>query len=307
MKVLITGGSGMVGKNLIETHSAGHEILSPASSELNLLNYEEVEAFLMESQPDLIIHAAGIVGGIQANMADPIKFLIENLDIGKNIISAARKAGVDKLINLGSSCIYPKGRELSLKESDILAGQLEPTNEGYALAKIFALKYCQYVSDTSEELSYKTLIPCNLYGRWDKFSADKAHMIPAVIAKIHNAKINNLPTVDLWGDGTARREFMYAGDLADFVWFAVDNFDQIPIVMNVGLGTDYSINEYYEAIKNIVGFKGQFEHDFTKPVGMKRKLVDIERLQALGWKPKFKLEDGISETYNFFLNTYDTE
>lgn len=291
----------MVGRNIIDAKPEHHQILSPNSQELDLLDAHKTEDYVAENKPDLVMHCAGIVGGIQANIADPVKFLIENTEMAKNIISASVNANVSKLINLGSSCIYPKDQDTSLKESDILGGYLEPTNEGYAIAKIFALRYCQYVSRMNPEFQYKTLIPCNLYGKWDKFSEKNSHMIPAVIKKIHKAYEEGDETVEIWGDGTARREFMYAGDLADFIWYAVENFESIDDVVNVGFGYDYSILEYYQAIQKVIGFEGNFTFNLDKPVGMKRKLVDVTRIRNLGWTPKHTLEEGIRTTYEHYL------
>src|SRR5690606_3724887 len=179
-------------------------------------------------KPELIIHAAGHVGGIQANIANPVRFLVDNLDIGRNTILAAKNNKVPNLINLASSCIYPRNAKNPLSEDLILTGELEPTNEGYALAKIMVARLCEYIVSENPELKYKTAIPCNLYGRHDKFSPEHSHMVPAVIKKIDAAKQSAQAELDIWGDGLARREFMYAGDLADFIFYAIDNFDKMP-------------------------------------------------------------------------------
>jgi len=290
----------MVGKNILEYSKAKNYIfLTPTSKEVNLLFYDEVYEYIKKHQPTFIIHAAGKVGGIQANMADPISFLTDNLDMGRNVILAAKNNDVKNLINLGSSCMYPRNAENPLKEDFILKGELEPTNEGYALAKVLAAKLCEYISLEST-FKYKTIIPCNLYGRYDKFSPKNSHMLPAVIKKIVEAKEKNQDNIDIWGDGLARREFMYAGDLADFVFSAIENFENLPQYINVGLGHDYSINEYYNAIAEVIGFKGSFVHDLSKPVGMKRKLIDDTRLIEFGWKYKTDLREGVEKTYNFY-------
>ena len=221
--------------------------------------------------------------------------------MGINLVRAAKKHGVKKLINLSSSCTYPKNYINPLKEEYILKGELESTNEGYALAKLGILKICEYVSNEDRSLEFKTLIPCNLYGKYDKFDEQTAHMIPSIIRKIYNAKKQNIPTVEIWGNGEARREFMYAGDIADCIAFTINNWEKVPILMNVGLGYDYSVNEYYESIKNLLGYNGTFTHDLTKPVGMKRKLLDVTRAARIGWHAKTSLEDGIRQTYEYFL------
>ena len=292
----------MVGKNIHEHAEAVHyEILAPSRNELNLLSSQSAHDYLQRSKPDLIIHSAGRVGGIQANMKNPVSFLVENLDMGRNILLAAREAKVTNFLNLASSCMYPRNAESPLTEDLILKGELEPTNEGYALAKIAIMKLCQYLQKEDSHLKYKTIVPCNLYGRWDKFSPEHSHMVPAVISKIHAAKSSHAKTVEIWGDGTARREFMFTGDLADLIFRAVSRFDQLPEVMNVGLGQDYSILEYYQAIAEVIGFQGEFSFDLSKPIGMKRKMVDVQLQTAFGWKPKISLKQGILKTYQFYL------
>ena len=304
MKILLTGGSGMVGRNIQDYAQLyrDDEVLHPSSRELNLLDFESVKAYLTQHQPDFIIHAAGIVGGIQANIDNPVKFLVDNLNMGQNLVLAAQEVGIKQLLNLGSSCMYPRSAPNPLREEQILTGALEPTNEGYALAKIVTAKLCNYCSQESHgELQYKTLIPCNLYGKYDKFDGVKSHMIPAALYKIHQAKVQNADQVEIWGDGTARREFMYAEDLADAVFYALDNFERMPDMLNIGLGHDFSINEYYDAVATIVGFDGSFAHDITKPVGMKQKLVSTEKLEDFGWKHRYSLTDGLQKTYQYYL------
>lgn len=303
MKILLTGGSGMVGRNVQDyaKQFSQYQLLAPSSAELNLLDKNMVDEYLGDYQPDAIIHSAGIVGGIQANIENPVKFLHENTLIGQNIVLSAYQSGVKNLINLGSSCMYPRNAQNPLVEDSILAGELEPTNEGYALAKIVTAKLCEYISRTHQEYQYKTLIPCNLYGEYDKFDPVKSHMIPSAILKIHQAKVNGLDDVEIWGDGTARREFMYAQDLACAIFFALDNLSKLPNMVNVGLGEDYSINEYYQQIAKVVGYQGKFVHDLSKPVGMKQKLVNTDKLTQLGWQSRFSLEQGLEKTYQYYL------
>ena len=304
MKILLTGGSGMVGRNIQDYAQLyrDDEVLHPSSRELNLLDFESVKAYLKQHQPDFIIHAAGIVGGIQANIDNPVKFLVDNLKMGQNLVLAAQEVGIKQLLNLGSSCMYPRLAPNPLREEQVLTGALEPTNEGYALAKIVTAKLCIYCSQESDgQLQYKTLIPCNLYGKYDKFDGVKSHMIPAALYKIHQAKVQNADQVEIWGDGTARREFMYAEDLADAVFYALDNFARMPDMLNIGLGHDFSINEYYDAVATIVGFEGSFAHDTTKPVGMKQKLVSTEKLEDFGWKHRYSLAEGLQKTYQYYL------
>jgi nucleoside-diphosphate-sugar epimerase len=304
MKVLVTGSNGMVGRNVLEHKDISKfDILNPNSKELNLLNYSETEKYIKNYSPDFIVHAAGKVGGIQANMAHPVSFLIDNLDMGRNIIMAAKSNNVKNLINLSSSCMYPRDAKNPLSEKLILKGELEPTNEGYAIAKIMSTRLCEYINKEDNSFNYKTIIPCNLYGRFDKFEPAHSHMIPAVIKKIDDAKMKGFNEIDIWGDGTARREFMYAGDLADFIIYAISNFNRMPQNINVGLGHDYTINEYYQIISEVIGYQGEFKHDLTKPIGMKQKLIDDTKLRNFGWKYKTSLIEGIEKTFEYYKRT----
>jgi nucleoside-diphosphate-sugar epimerase len=303
MKIFITGSRGMVGRNIIEHASAfKHEMLSPTSAELNLLDSESVQSYIDTNKPDMVIHAAGIVGGIQANMAEPVRFLVSNMQMGFNILMASKTHKVNRFMNLSSSCMYPRDAQNPLSEDLILKGELEPTNEGYAIAKVASTRLCEYINREDDSFLYKTVIPCNLYGKHDKFDPEYSHMIPAVIRKINDAKNNNLEFIDIWGNGLARREFMYAVDFADFVYYAIDHFEEMPQNINVGLGHDYTINEYYQKIAKAVDYQGEFTHDLSRPTGMQQKLVDNTKLKAFGWQPQNTLEQGIQKTYNYFLN-----
>lgn len=300
--ILLTGGAGMVGRNLLEHKAAGRwHVVAPGSGELDLRSAAATLDFVKQIRPDIIVHSAGRVGGIQANIAAPVDFLVTNLDLGRNIIMAARECGVPRLLNLGSSCMYPRNAANPLPETSMLQGELEPTNEGYALAKIAVAKLCEYVGRENPELSYKTIVPCNLYGRHDKFSPGNSHLVPAIIHKVHTAKSQSLDEVEVWGDGLARREFMYAGDLADAIWRALESFDDLPNLMNVGVGGDHSVNDYYRIAAEVIGWQGRFVHDITKPAGMKQKLVSVEQQTAWGWKPSTSLEDGIRAAYAYYL------
>jgi GDP-L-fucose synthase len=292
----------MVGSNFIEhPAAAGHILLAPSSKELDLRNFQEVDDWMVAHQPDVVVHAAGKVGGIQANLREPVGFLVDNLDMGRNVVLAAHKAGVRRMLNLGSSCMYPRDAINPLMEEMVLKGELEPTNEGYALAKIAVAKLCEYISREASDFQYKTLVPCNIYGRHDKFDPKHSHMVPAIIHKLHQAKLSETTSVDIWGDGLARREFMYAGDLADCMWRAIEQFESLPGLMNVGLGHDLTVNEYYEVAAAVIGYTGSFEHDLSKPVGMKQKLVSVQRSADWGWRAGTSLRDGLQKTYQFYL------
>jgi GDP-L-fucose synthase len=301
--VLITGSTGMVGRNAADKLTAlGFNVLAPPRNDLDLIDSHEVLRYFKRNNIDTVIHAAGLVGGIQANIEKPYSFLSVNAQIALNLINASIETGIERLINLGSSCMYPKDCQSELTEDLILTGPLEPTNEGYAIAKIMATKLCDF-AQSEFGLFYKTLIPCNLYGKYDNFHPLRSHMIPAVIRKVHEARKTN-STVEIWGTGEARREFMFVEDLIDFIVWSLDNYNQLPSLLNVGVGHDYSINEYYYSIAEVIGFTGGFTHDLSKPEGMKRKLCSIQKQSQLGWKPKNSLKEGLEKTYQFYLKNH---
>ncbi|SIQ49616.1 GDP-L-fucose synthase [Paracoccus thiocyanatus] len=301
-RLFVTGGQGMVGRNL-RAHPgiAAWQVLAPPRAELDLRDARALRDWLARHRPDAVVHAAGVVGGIQANMAEPLRYLAENARIGLNLVTACRDAGVPVLINLSSSCVYPRDLGRDLAEEQILSGALEPSNEGYALAKIMAMRLVEYACREDRALQWRTLIPCNLYGPHDKFDPRRAHLLPAVIHKIHRARVEGHETVEIWGDGTARREFMYAGDLADAILRALADPSALPAVMNVGPGVDHTINEYYDVVAAVVGWQGRFAHDLGKPVGMRRKLLSVARQTAWGWAPRTGLHEGIAATYAWYL------
>lgn len=303
-KVLLTGSRGMVGRNILEgINSRDYSFLTPPRNELDLLNINNVNEYIKKNKPDIVIHAAGIVGGIEANIKNPVKFLHDNSLMGLNIINSALVNDVPKFINIASSCMYPKDATNPLNESMILQGSLEPTNEGYALAKILASKLCEYISNTNNNKFFKTVIPCNLYGKYDNYSENSSHMIPAVINKIYKAMHCN-DVIEIWGDGAVRREFMSASSFADFIHYALKNFEKMPQTLNVGLGYDYSILEYYNAIAEVIGYKANFKFDLSKPIGMKQKLVDIQKLENFGWRNKISLKVGLEEAYMHYKENY---
>ena len=299
-KILVTGSTGLVGKNFVNhSQSSQYQILAPRHSELDLLNSQDVVTYLKEKKPDVIVHCAARVGGIKSNMNNLFGYLYDNAAIGFNLINAAKHAGIDEIINLGSSCMYPKDAVNPLVEKDLLSGKLEETNEGYAISKLAVTKLCLYATQQLN-LNYKTLIPCNLYGLWDKFDVERSHMLPAAIRKIHFAKLTN-DNVEIWGSGTARREFMFAEDLANFIYFALDNFDKIPSIMNVGTGKDHTILEYHEIVRNVLNADVRFVTNQEMPDGMKQKVLDVSIQQNLGWSPSTSLTSGIEKTYKHFL------
>lgn len=301
MKILISGGNGMVGTNLREYLSTDHhQILSPNRSELNLLNKEAVNFYLKENKPDTVIHCAGLVGGIAMNINNQALSLHNNTLMGLNLISASKDNGVKKFINLGSSCMYPKDLNGELKVKDLLSAKLEPTNEGYAISKILIWKYLKYLSD--DAFVGKTIIPCNLYGPFDNFDPINAHLIPAAIVKAHNARHKN-QKIEIWGKGEVKREFLFVKDLANFIKIFLESFDSMPAECNLGAEKDYTVLEFYKKICDTVGIQENFVFLTEKPTGMKRKKLQIDFQKSINWKPKYNLEQGLGETYEFFKKT----
>ncbi len=304
-RLLVTGANGMVGRALMRHHAAhGWMVLHPSRAELDLCDRAAVLRYLDSERPDAIVHAAGRVGGIQANLRHPAAFLAENVDLGFSVVSAARTCAIPVVINLGSSCMYPRGREEAIAEDQILTGSLEPTNEGYAIAKIATQRLCEFIAREDAKLAYRTLIPPNLYGPHDSFDPARSHLIPAILRKIDEAVTAGSDEIEIWGDGTARREFMHVDDLADAVFWALDCTNELPDVLNVGLGHDFSVTDYYRAAADLAGWTGAFRYDLSKPVGMHRKLIDSGRAATLGWRAKIAMPDGLAQTYRWYLENH---
>lgn len=296
-RLFVTGGGGLVGRNLLaHPGMADWQVLAPARADLDLEDAAALRGWLSRHRPDAVVHAAGLVGGIAANMAAPARYLAVNARIGLNLIEACRAAGIQVLINLSSSCVYPAALSRDLREEQILTGALEPTNEGYALAKIMAMRLIEYALRETPELGWRTLVPCNLYGPHDRFDPARAHLLPAIIHKLHRARAESAASVEIWGDGTARREFMYAPDLADAILRALADPHALPPVMNIGIGQDHAINDYYRIAAEVIGWHGRFTHDLSRPVGMAQKLLSVTRQRDWGWAPATGLRDGIAAT-----------
>lgn len=291
----------MLGRNICDVAAVrGLTVIAPPRTELDLSSAENVSEWLSFHRPDLIIHAAGHVGGIQANVANPFKFLSLNVEMAMNLIQSARKLGIARLLNIGSSCMYPREAPNPLKVESLLTGRFEPTNEGYAVAKVLAGKLCEYIAAQAPEYLYRTLIPCNLYGRHDHFEPERSHLVPAVIKKVHDARVSGAHGIELWGDGSARREFMFAADAADLILEAAQRIEQLPQYLNIGLGHDFSVLEYYQAAARTIGWEGEFQFDLTKPTGMKQKLLDVSVQSSFGWAPATSLDEGLRQTYDYF-------
>jgi len=299
-KIYIAGHRGMVGSALMRNliGQGFNNIIYRTSKELNLCIQKDVNSFFEEEKPEYVFLAAAKVGGIQANNTYRADFIYENLMMQNNIIHAAFKNKVSKLMFLGSSCIYPKLAPQPLKEEYLLTGELENTNEPYAIAKIAGIKMCESYHQ-QYGCNFISVMPTNLYGQNDNYDLNNSHVLPALLRKFNDAKESNSPTVTVWGTGTPRREFMYADDMADACVYLMKNYDGEKFV-NIGVGTDVSINELAHLIKDIVGYQGEIVFDKTKPDGTPRKLMDVSYLHSLGWKHKVNLEQGIKNVYTDF-------
>jgi len=304
-KIYIAGHRGMVGSSIErELKRQGYvNIVTKSHNDLDLCNQSATNKFFDNEKPEYVFLAAATVGGIVANMTEQARFLIENLQIEYNVIDAAYKHNVKKLLFLGSSCIYPKEAEQPIPESALLTGPLEPTNEGYAIAKIAGLKMCEYLYK-QQNVDFISLMPCNLYGYNDNFDLYQSHMLPALIRKFHEAKINNAPTVTVWGTGKVYRELLFVDDLAKACVFVMNNYSGADF-LNVGYGADYLISDIAEIIKNVVGYDGNIIYDTSKPDGMYRKIINSKKINDLGWKPETSLQEGIKLTYDWYVENIE--
>lgn len=295
-KILVTGGRGMVGSAIIRKLEAlNHKnILAPNRQELNLLYEKDVENYLRINNPDTVFLAAAKVGGINANINHPVEFLEDNLRINVNLIRASYLTGVKNFIYVASSCIYPKNISGQINEADLLKAPFEPTNEGYAISKVAGLKLLEYYKK-EHGFNSLTVVPCNLYGTNDTFDEQKSHVIPALIKKIIAAKENNQPFINIWGSGKALREFMHVDDMVEAVFHLLENYKENDFI-NVGTGTDISIKDLVHMIAELIGYEGEIRWDPSYPDGMKRKCLNIQKLNATGFKPKYDLKSGLIKT-----------
>lgn len=300
-KIYVAGHRGLVGSAIVRNlEERGYtNIICRTHKELDLTRQADVEKFFEEEKPEYVFLAAAKVGGIHANNTRPAEFIYENLMIESNIIHSAYKYGVRKLLFLGSSCIYPKFANQPIKEEYLLTGELEPTNEAYAIAKITGIELCKFYR-RQYGCDFISAMPTNLYGINDNFDLETSHVLPALIRKFHEAKINNQEEVVMWGTGKPLREFMYVDDLADALVHLMLNYSD-EIHVNMGTGKDLSIGELAQIVKEVVGYEGKIVNDLSKPDGTPRKLLDVSRLEATGWKYKTELRDGIEKVYKWYL------
>ena len=311
--IYVAGHQGMVGSAILRKlkQKGFTNIIVRTRMELDLMSQSKVQEFFKSEKPDIVILAAAKVGGIYANNTFPAEFIYNNTMIQANVINSAYHNNVKKLLFLGSTCIYPKSIDQPMREEDLLTGVLEPTNEPYALAKILGIKLCesynrQYGTD------YRSVMPTNLYGINDNFHLENSHVIPALIRRFHEAKLNNDPEVSVWGSGKVKREFLFVDDMADASLFILglnkstyqDNTDPMLSHINVGCGKGFTINEVAQIVKKVIGFKGDIVFDSSKPDGSKRKLIDISRLSTMGWRSRVDFEEGLFQTYAWFLSNH---
>lgn len=307
-RIYIAGSTGMVGSSLYKELSkvVQYKVLKTNRKQLDLSNFNELSKYLIKNNIDTIINCAGLVGGIMYNRDAKSEFLYENTIINLNLIRLSDTLQMKKFINLGSSCIYPKNILSKIKEEDLLSDYLEDTNEGYALAKILALKYSHFLNSKNKN-KYITMMPCNLYGENDTYDSIKSHVIPALILKMHNAKQKNLKKIELWGSGNVRREFLHIEDLVKGIKLLLvkklDNSQLPNSSINIGTGTDVTIKELSLIIKDVVGYRGEINFNKKYPDGVKKKLLNSSRMKELGWSPKIKLKTGITRTYKEYMNT----
>ena len=305
-KVFVSGHNGMVGSALIRRFGAyvnEYKVITQNRTKLDLCNQQAVQDFISQEKPDIVINAAGRVGGIYANNTYPGDFIRENLLINTNLIHASFESGVNRFLNLGSSCIYPRDAEQPLKEESLLTGPLEPTNSAYALAKIAGLEMCRHYRN-QYGVMFHSAMPTNLYGQGDNYHPQNSHVLPALIRRFHEAKKSGASDVLLWGTGKPRRELLHADDLANALLFLL-SIDNPPHWINVGTGKDQTILELANLVKNTLGFEGEITHDLTKADGTPVKRLDVSMLVNLGWRPKISLEEGIKSTYEDFKKSED--
>ncbi|MEN0083802.1 MAG: NAD-dependent epimerase/dehydratase family protein [Leifsonia sp.] len=303
MRVLLTGAGGMLGHGIADAWARlrpDDQLIGVTRRDVDLRDDAGVAALMHETRPDAVIHAAAVVGGIAAKIAEPTPYLLENLALDSSVLRASIAAQVPELLYIGSAAIYPESAVQPIDEDAVLTGSLEAANEGYALAKIAAGKVCEYAS-RQYGYAYKVAAPSNLYGPGDDFTLGHGHLVAAAIAKVHSAKAAGEDVVTIWGDGRARREFTFSIDLAEWLVGQVGRLSEWPALLNLGTGDDHSITEYYEVAREIVGWDGEFVFDVSKPSGVARRLLDSSRARALGWNPSTPLSEGMRSSYESFL------
>jgi len=282
----------------------GHRVLAPSREDVDLTDADATQAYIQSTTIDAVVHCAAYVAGIASSRASKHHSFDANVSMGMNLIRSSLESGITTLLNVGSATVYPSEAPQPLSESSLGQGAFEGPIEGYALSKYVVYRACAMANE-QHNVSYKTVLPCNLFGPYDNFSLETGHMLPAILHRMHQAKEQNNSPIVIWGDGSAKREFLYAPDLADFICFALDNFESLPEVMNVGSGVEVSVNELHEHMAKVTGYTGELKHDFDKPVGRSRRYLNLQYQQQLGWSPKTPFKEALAITYDYLRGTLD--
>ncbi|MBL4844108.1 MAG: GDP-L-fucose synthase [Planctomycetes bacterium] len=306
-RLLITGASGMVGRALLSRLASAdappsfEDLLTPSSKELDLRDQSAVQAYFQAERPERVVHLAGHIGGIRASISRPVEFFYENLVMAMNVIHAAYEADAKRLLFIGSSCIYPRACPQPMAEDSLLTGSLEPTNEGYSIAKVAGIKLCEFLN-RQHGTDFLSLIPCNLYGPHDSFDSPDGHVVSSLLSRLHAAKLEQAPSVEIWGTGTTRREFLFVDDMADSICHFLERGrgESPHEVFNVGTGQDLTIRSLAEKIKQVVGYEGELVFNPDKPDGMPRKCLDVARTSAHGWQAKIDVDQGLARAYAWY-------
>ncbi|MAR46515.1 MAG: GDP-fucose synthetase [Euryarchaeota archaeon] len=303
--VLVTGASGMLGQHLVPMlEKKGYLILAPSQDEIDLTDAAAISSFIGSNSIDVVVHCAAYVAGIASSTTKKHHSFDANVSMGMNLIRSCLEHGITKLLNVGSATVYPSDAPQPLSESSLGQGAFEGPIEGYALSKYVVYRACAMANE-QHNTSFKTILPCNLFGPYDNFSLETGHMLPAILHRMHQAKEQQNAPIVIWGDGSAKREFLYASDLADFICFSLDNFESLPEVMNVGSGVEVSVNEMHQHMAKIIGYSGELQHDLDKPVGRLRRYLDLQHQQRLGWSPKTPFEEALAITYDYLRRTLE--
>ena len=303
--ILVTGASGMLGRHLVPMlENRGHVVLSPPLEELDLTDSEATSNFIQSNPIDAVVHCAAYVAGIASSTTTKYHSFDSNVSMGMNLIRACIQHNVATMLNVGSATVYPREAPQPLSESSLGQGAFEGPIEGYALSKYVVYRACAMANE-QHNVAFKTILPCNLFGPYDNFSLESGHMLPAILHRMHQAKEQGNTPITIWGDGTAKREFLYAPDLADFICFSLENFESLPEVMNVGSGIEVSVNEMHQKMADIIGYSGELNHDLNKPVGRTRRYLDLHHQTQLGWSPKTPFEEALAITYAYLRGTLE--
>ena len=303
--VLVTGASGMLGQHLVPMlENRGYQVLAPSREDVDLTDAAATSTYLQANTIDAVVHCAANVAGIASSKASKHHSFDANVSMGMNLIRSCLDNGISTLLNVGSATVYPSDAPQPLSETSLGQGAFEGPIEGYALSKYVVYRACAMANE-QYDVAFKTILPCNLFGPYDNFSLETGHMLPAILHRMHQAKEQDNAPIVIWGDGSAKREFLYAPDLADFICFSLENFEALPEVMNVGSGVEVSVKEMHQHMAKITGYSGELKHDLDKPVGRLRRYLDLQHQQRLGWSPKTPFEEALALTYDYLRGTLE--